>query len=447
MGLALEAVSAAKGKGFDEAVVNFSSGISSYLKITNSKIDSVAEQYDESGGLFAAKDKKVVFTNIEKRSGESAGEALGRAKDALRYAIPKADYYGIAQGPFRYAKHMGYDAKLYDYGVDTLADMAEACINAAMENGAEKVAGTVFAFRAASEMATTKGVASEWKSTRIKVSLRMFRKATSFQDVTASSFLKDIKPEAFVGNEAELMRRVDKTGSIGAGTYDILYLPSPGGSLIAELDAMAAMGNVETGSVFTGRLGKRVAGRDVSLFDDGNAAGSVDAMPFDQEGYPTQKTSVIKEGVLTNYLHNYSTARKYKTRSTGNAGLVTPGPNTPVFTHRKQVKDINELIGRMEKGIVITNTWYTRFANYVTGDFSTVPRDMALYVERGEPKFVIRKMSVSSMVGIRITDSVPRMLNNIECVARDTRQATSWDAGSYYFMPSMLVNGVRVSVA
>jgi len=96
---------------------------------------------------------------------------------------------------------------------------------------------------------------------------------------------------------------------------------------------------------------------------------------------------------------------------------------------------------------LITNTWYTRFSNYLTGEFSTVPRDMAVYIENGELKFAIGSTE-SSFVGIRISDNMLRMLKSITTTAGSTVQTSSWDAGNdYYFVPNVFVEKVKVTTA
>lgn len=448
MGLALDTVKLATKKGFDEAVADFYSGTRSYLKITNSKIDSIVDKFAEGGSLFVSSNKKVFFTNIQTPSRKDIEGAVEKSSSSMKLAVPKDDYYGIAQGPFKYTKMGVRDKRIENYTTDTISDIASTCIDAAVDEGATNVAGLVFMRYAAMQMATSKNVDMDWKSTTMKISLRVFNKVASFQNAVVANNIKDANPDKFAKSNMQLINQINRSGKIESGTYDIIYLPSPGGSILAQIDSMATVGSIETGSIFTNKLGKVVAGRGVSLYDDGNMPGSVDARPFDDEGYPTQRTQVIKDGVLSSYLHNFSTATKYKTKSTGNAGLVSPGTNTPVFVHKKKVKDLDALIERVDRGIVITNTWYTRYANYFTGDFSTMPRDLAIYVEHGEPKFAIKQREVSSMVGIRISDNLIRMMKNIECTANDTVQAASWDVeGAYYFMPSILVRGAEVTVA
>jgi PmbA protein len=449
MGFALDTVETAISKGFDEAVSSFSTSTRTFVKITNSKIDSIVEKMNQDGDLFVSRNKRIFLTNIQKPERKSIESAVDRAVSLIKLTVPKNDYHGIAQGPFKYKREaIRYDRRIEDSTLKTASDIAESCINAAIGEGAKKVAGMIFMRYADEELATSKSVNRKWKSTAIRMSLRVFNDITSFQDITASTSISGTNPEIFAKNSVGLIRGVSKTGKIKAGTYDIIYLPSPGGGLISQIDSMAAMGNIETGSVFAKKLGSEVANKNVTLYDDGNMKGAVLARSFDDEGYPTQRTPVIRNGVLTNYLHNFSTARKYRTKSTGNAGLINPDLNTPIFEHRNRAKDLESLIRKVDRGILVTNLWYTRFANYITGEFSTMPRDLTVYIEKGEPKFAIRQRDVSSMVGIRISDNVIRMLKNTECAASDTRQTTSWDVdNSYYFMPSILVRDAEVSVA
>jgi len=99
---------------------------------------------------------------------------------------------------------------------------------------------------------------------------------------------------------------------------------------------------------------------------------------FDEEGVPTQKTKIIDKGVLKTYLHNTSTAKKHNVKTTGNAGLISPNASNLILEGGSgNPFDV-------KKGIYVTNLWYTRFQNYATGDFSTIPRDGMFLIENGE---------------------------------------------------------------
>ena len=77
-------------------------------------------------------------------------------------------------------------------------------------------------------------------------------------------------------------------------------------------------------------LGQQLAVPFLSLDDDGLHPDHISASPFDGEGTPTQKLSLIHGGALSNFLHSEATARAFGVRPTGHAGLgakVSVGPD------------------------------------------------------------------------------------------------------------------------
>lgn len=126
------------------------------------------------------------------------------------------------------------------------------------------------------------------------------------------------------------------TGATAKLAVDILDAPSvPGGEAtlilcpaIVGLLAHEAIGHtveadfVQSGSVAAGKIGQVVASPLVTLQDGGivpgNRFGGGDLL-VDDEGVPTQVTTVIKEGKLVSYLHNRESAAHFGVEPTGNA--------------------------------------------------------------------------------------------------------------------------------
>jgi PmbA protein len=430
-------------EGFDEAVVSARNYNSIYLKIANYKVDSIVEKNGTMGSLYVTKGKRIAFTNIEKLEMQSVRASIENIKRALENTKPKEDYFGIASGKFKYRSKSIYDSKIADAGPDEVASLANDLISRVK---ASNLAGTLYLTKWENELATSNGVDASAKSTAARLSMRIFKGDFSIQDTVASKRLSGIDIRQIL-KSAELIEYIKTKSKIKAGTYDIIYSRPSAGALLSMANTMACMGNVESGSFFTSKMGGDVANKDLSLYDDGSAPEGVASSPFDDEGYPTQKTKFVENGKLVKYLHNYSTAKKYNTKSTGNAGLVNPEPNMLVVEHRKK-QGIDALISSIDRGILVTNVWYTRFSNYLTGDFSTMPRDLAIYIEKGSPLFAIKQIEVGSGIGIRISDNMIRMMKNITRVGDDSAQSTSWETiGTYYFTPSILTEKVNVSTA
>jgi TldD protein len=74
-----------------------------------------------------------------------------------------------------------------------------------------------------------------------------------------------------------------------------------------------------SGSVLLDKFGKKIASNIVTLYDDGTINGAFGSFKYDDEGIPTQKTLLIKDGVVVGLMHNRETAQKLKAKPTGNA--------------------------------------------------------------------------------------------------------------------------------
>jgi len=71
-------------------------------------------------------------------------------------------------------------------------------------------------------------------------------------------------------------------------------------------------------SVFTGKMGQRVAAPGVTVVDDGSIEGRRGSLSFDDEGTPTSRTVLIEDGIMVGLMHDRLSARQLNTRATGN---------------------------------------------------------------------------------------------------------------------------------
>jgi TldD protein len=74
-----------------------------------------------------------------------------------------------------------------------------------------------------------------------------------------------------------------------------------------------------SGGLLASNMGKKLGSDLVTFYDDGTLPGSFGAFKYDDEGVPTHKTLLIKDGVVTSLMHNRDTAQKFNAQPTGNA--------------------------------------------------------------------------------------------------------------------------------
>jgi len=104
------------------------------------------------------------------------------------------------------------------------------------------------------------------------------------------------------------------------GTFPALIGTNVVGVFIHEaLGHLAEADLTLSGSVLSEKLGKKIASGIVTVYDDGTVEGAFGSFKYDDEGVPTQKTPLIKNGELAGLMHNRETAHKFNAEPTGNA--------------------------------------------------------------------------------------------------------------------------------
>ncbi len=238
-----------------------------------------------------------------------------------------------------------------------------------------------------------------------------------------------------IGREAALKA----TGLLGAG-------PAPGGKMPVVLDPESAAGflsilayavcadAVDKGrSWLSEKQGEKIASSAVDIVDDGLMAEGPGAFPFDDEGTPSARIYVVRQGRLESFLYNLYYATKAGVQSTGNgmrsSFYVPPGVDTSNWVLLPGKRGLDELIRQVDAGLYITELLGLHTADPVTGEFSL-----------GACGYRIEKGRLSGPVtGLAIAGTLEEVFQRVTEVAGDLK--FSGDTGS----PAMLIEEVDVS--
>ena len=99
------------------------------------------------------------------------------------------------------------------------------------------------------------------------------------------------------------------------------------------------------------KLGKRFGSDELSIVDDGTLVGEAGYNKYDSEGTPTQKTYLIKDGILTNRLHSRETAAKMNEKPTGNARAISYGSEPIVRMTNTYMESRDQTFEEMLAGV------------------------------------------------------------------------------------------------
>jgi TldD protein len=109
-------------------------------------------------------------------------------------------------------------------------------------------------------------------------------------------------------------------GRAPSGPLTVITDPMMSGLLAHEVMGHASEADevLKERSFLTGAVGRKVASPVISMFDDGTYPGAHGSIPYDDEGTPSSKTQIIRDGIYAGYMHTLETASAMGTEPTGN---------------------------------------------------------------------------------------------------------------------------------
>jgi len=146
-----------------------------------------------------------------------------------------------------------------------------------------------------------------------------------------------------------------------AGVMPVVLGPGWPGVLLHEAVGHGLEGdfNRKGTSVYAGRIGERVAAPGVTIVDDGTLDGRRGSLNIDDEGTPTQCTTLIEDGILVGYMQDTLNARLMGVKPTGNGRRESFAHMTmPRMTNtymRAGNHDPQEMIRSVKKGLYAVN--------------------------------------------------------------------------------------------
>lgn len=199
------------------------------------------------------------------------------------------------------------------------------------------------------------------------------------------------------------------------GKMSVVLSNEAGGTMIHEavghgLEADLAQQGL---SVYSGKIGEKIASPLISVIDDATIPYRRGSFFFDDEGTHGQKTILVENGVLKNYMYDRLTSLKDGKVSTGNGRRESyhhrPIPrmtNTMIAPGKTNPEDI---IKSLEKGLFVKKMG--------GGQVNTVNGDFVFEITEG---YLIEKGKIGEPVrGATLTGNGPQILKNIDMVGSD----------------------------
>lgn len=225
---------------------------------------------------------------------------------------------------------------------------------------------------------------------------------------------------------------------MGAGASGILLHEAMGHAFEADF-------NRKGQSIFSDKMGQRVCPEGVNVVDDGTVMYNRGSGNYDDEGVPGQKTYMVKDGILTSYLHDRISAAWYGVAPTGNGRRenfrYNPIPRMRATYMESGTADPEGIISSVSKGIYVD-----QFSN---GQVKIGEGDFTFFVKSG---YLIENGKLTAPVkDINVIGNGPQALSDILAVGNDLKiDNGTWTCGKEQSvpvscgMPTVLINILTV---
>ncbi len=271
-------------------------------------------------------------------------------------------------------------------------------------------------------------------------SSRAYRKGFEFLD---DQLIEIIAKEA-VAQTSLMFEAIKPKGGempvvMGAGSSGILLHEAIGHTFEADF-------NRKNISIFSDQLGKKICSPNINVVDDGTIEHARGAINFDDEGIASQKTYIVKDGVLESYLHDRISAKHYGVAPTGNGRRQSfrfaPIPRMRVTYMEEGKIPEADMIASVKQGVYVDN--------FTNGQVQIGAGDFTFFVKTG---YLIENGKLTQPIkDINIIGNGPKALADITMVGNNLKiDEGAWTCGKDgqgapvgQGLPSVLVSKLTV---
>ena len=420
------------------------------VRITDSEIAEIKQNFDESFGIRLIQNKKIA--SIETTNEEEIEQTMDKAFKTSSN-LKSREFWGGLPYKVEYKTLDGtFDEKLDQISGSESMDIAQNMINSANNDKINTITGSLNIVSENFELVNTNGLNFKNKATYISGIIN----AESEQSTIPVSGIGHASGRTLKNFSTEQIGIDAKTMCVGSinpqkvdsDSYSIIFEPYSVGELLAFV--ISANFNFKTfrekKSCFSNNYEKEIAVEQLCLIDDPHIPEGVGTKAVDDEGVKTNKKSLIENGIFRNTFSNLFDSYKEGEESTGNASR----PGSPMGRGTEPVpmsaphnlkimpgeQSQEEMIKETKHGILVGRLWYTYAVNPIRGDFSCTARSGIKIIKNGE--------ITNPGKSVRIIHNLPTMLKKISAIGNNQRNVIQW-ASLPSITPSIKAENITVN--
>lgn len=307
------------------------------------------------------------------------------------------------------------------------------------EKRGQIAAGIFSSGQTQSVLVNSRGLSASYRETHATFSVTMQQGQAASWAKGNSGDVRQFEPAKLAKIASEKAAQAQNPREVEPGRFTVILEPAAVLDLVGFLFYdFAATAVADKRSCLSGRVGKPILGKNVTITDDVYDQQQLGA-PFDGEGVPRQKVVLVDRGVVKNLVYSRRSAKQAGKKPTGH-GFPLPNeygeaPLNLVVEGGKS--SVPEMIASTDRGLLVTRLWYIREVDPYEKIMTGMTRDGLFLIEKGK--------IAGAAKNFRFNQSVLEMLRNVESLGPACR-ATGEEAFEMV-VPPMKIHDFHFSEA
>ncbi len=405
----------------DATELSLHTGSSALTRFANNGIHQNVAESQTTLSIRSVLGGRMARASTNRLDPASIAATVARAEALARLQTPEPDLLPMP-GPQR------YDPLARSFAASLLsprerAEFAEAMVAVARRDQLN-AAGVVANHRAAQALLNSQGLEAFYEETGAEYSVTM-------QAADSSGWAKATSTDAaqldFVAGAETAARKARLSANpveLPPGRYTVILEPAAVLDLLGFLFwDFGGLAILDQRSFLTGRLGARLFGENIQFHDDVRHPLQSGA-PFDGEGMPRQRLTLVENGVVKEIAYARQTAermrREHPEIPAAPTGHGFPLPNeygeAPLnIIMQGGEQSLEQMIAGVEHGILVTRLWYIREVDAYKKLLTGMTRDGTFLIEQGRLARGLRNF--------RFNQSMVELLNQVEALGVPVRSS------------------------
>jgi PmbA protein len=420
-----------KAAGADETEVHLEETIEALTRFANNAIHQNVSEHGITVSVRTVHDGRTARATTNRLDEDSLRKAVESSLE-LAHSLPKNRNLLPMPGKQRYRIVNRFSRETAALSAEARARAVKRASDLAIRNG-QVAAGIFSSGQSQLALGNSRGLFAAHRQTHAEFSITMQDDPAASWAKANSGDVRKIDPQALAKRATEKASMAKDAKELAPGKYTVILEPAAVLDLVGFLFYdFAATALEDQRSCLNKRVGKQLFGKNISIVDDVYHSFQLGA-PFDGEGMPRQRVSLVENGVPKNLVYSRASAKKSGKKPTGH-GFDLPNeygeaPMNLVFDGGDS--SVEKMVAGTERGLLVTRVWYIREVDPYEKIMTGMTRDGLFLVENGKVTTAVRNF--------RFNQSLIELLQNVQEMGPSVR--TTAEEAFEMVVPAMKVTG------